>query len=151
MAKTIVILTLLLLSCSGCATYHKEIDTNPPYSPHHFSYHDLDITWQAERSGDVIAISGTVRNIRSYYLQDLELTVRLVNEKGKVIARDTYVDFPNYLPPDKTAPFHMKFALSPGTQANRLHFSYVYWLAEGAPAFRVYEDVPHFGQFASPL
>lgn len=151
MTRQLAVILLLLLSCAGCAIPHKEIDNNPPFSAHYFRYHDLDIKWQAERNAGGISITGTVHNVRSYYLQDLELTGRLLNDQGRVVVRETYADFPDYLPPDTSVPFHLEFRLSPGTRAERIHFSYVYLLAEPVPPFRVDEDVPHFGTFVSPL
>ncbi len=149
MAKRFLV-ALLLIFCTGCSCM--EIDRNPPFSSHHFRSGDLEITWQAKREAEAVSVTGTVRDIRSYYLQDLELTVRLLNGKGKVIARGTYADFPDYLAPGKDAPFHLKLSIPSGEEAEHVHFSYLFWLAQGAPpALRVYEKVPISGNFASPM
>jgi len=145
---------LLLLIVTGCATSHKEIDNNLPFSSHHFRYEYLDVTWQAERNGDDITITGTVRNIRSHYLLNMDLTARLMSEQGNIIGRGTYADFPESLAPDKPVPFHLKYHLLPGAQGKRVYFSYVYWVVtegEGVPPIRIYQDIPNTGTFSSPL
>ena len=114
----------------------------------------MEVAWQAARTGRDISLSGTVTNLRYAYMRDLELTTRLLDEKGGVLARETLADFPTYIPSGQAAPFHMKLRLPDGTAPTRLRFSYTYWLAEEPPAFRGYggyEDIPHFGYFYAPL
>ena len=150
MARLFMLAALLLLTTAGCAGYHKELDSNPAFSAHHFRYYDLEVDWQAERSDGAIRLSGTVSNLRSYFLQDLELTARLVNKQGKVFARESYADFPNYLPPGKAESFRLEIRIPAGMEAEQVHFSYYYWLAEAPPVFRGHGDVPYFGNFVSP-
>lgn len=150
MTKHFLLAALLLLTTMGCAGYHKELDSNPAYSAHRFRYYDLQVDWRAVRDDGTIRLSGTVSNMRSFFLQDLELTARLVNEKGRVIARESYSDFPHYIPPGRSEPFRLEFHIPPGTQTDRVHFSYYYFLVEAAPEFRGRDDNPHFGGFVSP-
>ncbi len=149
MVRKCIIAMLLVLTAAGCASYHKELDTNPPYSGHHFRYYDLEITWRSERQGDgVLRLAGTVNNLRSDYLWDMELTARLVDRDEKVFVRQTYDDFPTYLAPGKPEPFQMEFRLPPGTQPERIRFSYYYWPVEAPPRFRgEVGDIPVFGSF----
>jgi len=149
-----IIVILLLLSMTACSTYRKEFDVNPPYAPHFFRNIDVEVAWQAERTGQEIRLSGAVTNRRYAFLRDLELTGRLLDEMGGVLARETLADFPTYIPSGKAAPFHMNLRLPDGAVPARLRFSYTYWLAEEPPAVRGYggyEDVPHFGKFDAPL
>jgi hypothetical protein len=151
MAKRFIMVMLLLLTTAGCAGYRSTADTNPAFSAHNVRHYDVEVNWRAEQAPDgVIRLQGTVTNARYYHLQDLELNARLVDQKGKVVARDNFADFPVYLPPGKTEPFRMEFRVPPGTQPDKLRFSYYYWLAEGAPAYRNIEE-PKFGGFISPL
>lgn len=150
MAKRLILAALLLLTMAGCAGYRSELDVNPPFTAHYFRHHDVGINWRAEQSDGVVRVSGTVTNLRYLFLQDLELSGRLMNEHGKLVARDSFSDFPNYLPPGKTEPFSLEFHVPPGTKAEKIHFSYYYWLVEAPPAFRGYDDAPHFGGFVSP-
>jgi hypothetical protein len=150
MAKRFVLAALLLLATMGCAGYHKELDLNPAFSAHHFSYYDLGINWRAEQNGDTIRLSGTLANLRSSVLQDIELSARLVDKQGKVFARGSYTDFPPYLPPGKSEPFRLEFRIPPGMKAEQVRFSYYYFLAEDPLDFRGFDQAPHFGGFVSP-
>jgi len=145
---------LLLLATASCSTYRKEFDANPPLAPHYFRNIDVEVAWQSQRTGQEMRLSGAVTNRRYAYLRDLELTVWLLDEKGGVVARETRVDFPTYIPSGKSAPFQLNLRLPAGTSPARLRFSYTYFLAEEPPAVRGYggyEDVPHFGNFDAPL
>jgi hypothetical protein len=149
-----LIAILLLLAAAACSTYRREFDANPPFAPHYFRNFDVEVAWQTERSGQEVRLSGAVTNRRYAYLRDLELTARLLDEKGLVVARETLADFPTYIPAGKATPFRMDLRLPAGTTPARLRFSYTYWLAEEPPAFRGYggyEDIPHFGNFDAPL
>jgi hypothetical protein len=151
MALRLILVTLLLLATAACSAYHKELDGNPPFASHHYRYHDLDVVWQSEQTGDGIRVTGTVTNRRNHYLRDLELTVRLLDSWGAFLAKNIAADFPTYVPPGKTVPFRMEFPLSPGAAPEWVRFTYVYWLAEEPPGFRGYDEVPYFGNFNSPL
>lgn len=149
-----IIAMLLMLATAACSTYPREFDTNPPFAPHYYRNFDVEVAWQAERTGQEIRVSGTVTNHRYAYLRDLELKARLLDEKGNILARETVADFPTYIPPGKDVPFQMDLKLSGKTSPARLRFNYTYFLAEEPPAFRGYggyEDIPHFGNFDAPL
>ena len=150
MAKRFMLAALLLLAAAGCAGYRSEMDNNPAFADHYYRRYDLEVDWRSAQKDDTVRLFGTVGNLRSFFLQDLQLNARLLNEQGKVIAKGSYTDFPNYLPPGKTEPFRMELRVPPGEQAYRLHFSYYYWLVEAPPEFRGYDDAPHFGGFVSP-
>ena len=145
---------MLVLALSSCSTYRKEFDTNPPYASHYFRSNDVEVAWQTDRTEGGIRLAGTVTNRRYAYLRDLELTVRLASEKGTVAARETFADFPTYIPSGQAAPFKLVLRQPEGTIPARLHFNYTFWLAEEPPAVRSYggyDDTPHFGRFDAPL
>jgi len=145
---------LLLLATAACSTYRPEFDANPPYAAHFFQNRDVKVTWQAEHTGQEMRLAGTVTNHRYAYMRDLELTTRILGEKGRVLVTETLIDFPTYIPSGQSAPFHMKLRLPEGASPTRLRFNYTYWLAEEPPAVRGYDgydDVPHFGKFEAPM
>lgn len=145
-----IVAILLVLTVAGCVGYHKELDNNPPYSAHRFRYYDLEIDWRTEHQGDgTLLLTGTVNDLRSDYLWDMELTARIVDRQGKVLSRHTFTDFPTYLAPGKPEPFRMEFTLAPGVQPERIHFSYYYWPFEAPPYFRGDKNAPSFGGFES--
>jgi hypothetical protein len=144
---------LLLLATAACSTTRKEFDANPPFAPHYYRNVDVEVTWQAVRTGQDVQLSGAVTNRRSAYLRDLELTVRLLDDKGAALARETVMDFPTYIPSGKAAPFQVKLSLPPGTTPARLRVNYTYLLTEEPPAVRGFsgtDDIPHFGRFDAP-
>ena len=149
-----IIAILLVLATAACTTYRREFDANPPFAPHYYRSFDVEVSWQAERAGQEVRLSGAVTNRRYAYLRDLELTARLLDEKGKILARETITDFPTYLPSGTAAPFRMHLRLPNGTTPARLRFNYTYLLTEEPPAVRGYggyDDIPHFGNFDAPL
>lgn len=150
MVLKIIFTTALVLATVGCSVYHKELDGNPPFDAHQFRYYDLEINWRAERNDDVVRLAGTVSNLRSDYLWNLEVIARLMDQQGKVFARRIYDDFPTYFPPGKAEPFRLEFRLAPGAHLERIHFSYSYWPIEAPPSFRGEKDAPSFGSFYSP-
>ncbi len=151
MVKRFLVTIMLLLATTACTRYHKEIDGNPPFAPHHFRYYDVEIAWRAEPTNDGFRLTGTVTNRRDYYLRDLELAARLMNERGVILTRADYAAFPHLIPPGDVAPFEMQLRLPPNTRSEQVRFTYVYWLTEAAPELRGAEDVPHFGSFDAPL
>jgi len=46
MSLRLMLALLLMVATAACSTYHKEIDDNPPFAPHHFRSYDLEIAWQ---------------------------------------------------------------------------------------------------------
>ena len=151
MGKRFVVILMILCATAGCTLSRKQLDQNPPFAAHRFLYENLEITWQSVRSDSGVLISGTVRNLRSYYLQDLLLIVRLLDEQGNVLARQSYAGFPDYLPPGENEPFQLSFRPPPGTRPELVHFGYFFWLTEGDASYKVYEGTPVSGTFASPL
>lgn len=149
-----IITILLLLATTACSAYRREFDANPPFAAHTVRSFDVEIAWQAEQRDGTIMLAGTVANRRSGYLRDLELTVRLLDDKGEVIARETVTDFPTYLPSGKSEPFHLGLHFPADRAPARLRFGYTYRLIEEPPAFRGDGDsgeVPRFGTFDAPL
>jgi len=149
-----IVAIMLVLATAACSTYRREFDANPPFASHYYRSFDVEVAWQAERTGQDVQLSGAVTNRRYAYLRDLELTVRVVDEKGKVLARKKIHDFPTYIPSGKTAPFRVNLNLPEGTTPARLRFNYAYLLAEEPPAaggYSGYKHVPHFRNFDAPL
>lgn len=149
-----IIAILLLLATTACSAYRREFDANLPFAAHTVRSFDVEVAWQAEQRGNDILLAGTVANRRSGYLRDLELTVRLLDDRGEVIARETITDFPTYLPSGKNSPFHLELRFPAGRAPVRLRFGYTYRLVEEPPAFRGDGDsgeVPRFGTFDAPL
>ncbi|MCM2356976.1 MAG: hypothetical protein NDI77_02425 [Geobacteraceae bacterium] len=152
MTGKIIAGAVILLLLAACATPRKELDTNPPFSSHYYRYYDLEILWKSARTDNVISIEGTVRNLRYYYLRDLELTASLLDDKGEVVAKETFASFPTLLDTSGSERFRLELRLKPGEAPRRIRFSYTYQLADtyqlpGYPR----GDVPRFNSFESNL
>lgn len=149
-----IIAILFMVATAACGVYRRESDSNPPFSSHYYRSFDVEVAWQAERTGRDVRLSGTVTNHRYVFLRDLELKARLIDAEGKILARETIDDFPTYIPSGKSVPFQMNLTLPEGSTPVRLRFNYTYILAEEPPAVRGYggyDDIPHFGTFDAPL
>jgi len=149
-----VIAILLLLTTTACSTQRREFDANPAFAPHYHRKFDVEVAWQAERTGRDVRLSGTVANRRYAYLRDMVLMVRLLDDQGKVLARERVEDFPTCLPTGKKEPFLLNLTIPINTVPVRLRFNYTYFLVEEPPAvsgYGGYEDVPRFGKFDAPL
>jgi hypothetical protein len=149
-----IIAIVLVLVTTACSSYRREFDANPPFDAHDYRNFDVEVAWQAERTGQDVRLRGTVTNHRYAYLRDLELRGILMDEKGIVLARATVDDFPTYIPSGRGTSFQMRFSIADGATPARLRFRYTYLLAEEPPAVRGYggyDDTPHFGKFDAPL
>jgi starvation-inducible outer membrane lipoprotein len=91
--RSIIVITLMLAT-AACSTYRREFDSNPPFSSHYYRIFDVEVAWQAERSGQDVRLSGTVTNRRYAFLRDLELKARLFDAQGNTLARESNADFP---------------------------------------------------------
>lgn len=148
------IVILLMLVTAACSAYRREFDTNPPFGSHFYRSFDVEVAWQTEQTGSNLLLSGTVANRRYAYLRDLELTAKVLDEKGNTLFKEVVDNFPTYIPPGKSASFRMQLKLPEGTIPARLHVNYIYFLREQTPVFRGDEgldDTPHFGSFDAPL
>jgi len=153
MSARFVVAMLLFLVTTSCSTYRQEIAagpayTKPAYTPHYFRNRDVEVVWQAERTGREIRLSGTVTNRHNTYMRNLVLTTRLLNEISRDLARETLTEFPTYCLCWQTVPFKVNLRVPSGATPKRLHINYTYWVAEEPPAARGYVGIkgfPHFG------
>lgn len=145
---------LLMLVTAACAAYHREFDANLPFAPHFSRNFDVEVAWQSVQTGSILKVAGSVTNRRYAFLQDFELTAKIFDQKGALLASETSDSFPNYIPSGKSEPFAMTLTLPDGATPTRLSFHYDYFLKEEPPVFRGYGesgDTPHFGTFDAPL
>lgn len=128
MIKNILCAAGLLFILSACAVPKTNLDTNPAFSSHRYSSHDLEILWKSEKTDNGIRIAGTVKNVRadSPY-NSLVLTAKLLDDNGRVLAQGNHT-FPNRFV--GTEPFSMDIAPVPGDMVKRINFSYSYGTVE---------------------
>jgi hypothetical protein len=128
MLKNIVLCTGILLLLSACAVQNANLDTNPAFSSHRYTSHDLEVLWKSEKTATGIRIEGTVKNVRTELpFNSLELRAKLLDENGKVLARGNHVFLDRFV---GSEPFSMDFPLVQSDRLKRINFSYSYGTVE---------------------
>lgn len=129
MLRNIFVATAIILSLSACAISQKQLDSNPAYSSHQYSSSDMDISWKSEKSDNALRIDGVVTNVRTNYAyENLELDATLIDDQGKVLAKQTYSFTPLKL--KGSEPFKMIIPLESSLQPERIKFNYKYGVDE---------------------
>lgn len=128
MLKTILLVAGVLFLLSACAAQHATLDTNPAFSSHRYSSHELEVVWKSEKTETGIRIDGTVKNVRvDYPYNSLVLIAKLLDEKGNVLAKG------NHLFPDRfvgSEPFSIDIPTVQSDRLKRISFTYSYGTVE---------------------
>jgi len=128
MWKIIMLAAGLLSLLSACATQQASLDTNPAYTSHRYSSHELAINWKSAKTADGLSVEGTVTNVRpDLPYNSLELKARLLGENGDVLGKKEHV-FPNRF--IGSEPFRMDFPLEQNQVPSRIKFTYSYGTVE---------------------
>lgn len=129
MLRNILSVAVLSLSLAACAISHKELDSNPAFSPHQYNSTDMDISWKSEKLDNGIRIEGTITNVRtnSAY-ENIELDAILLDSQGRIVAQQTYTFMPQRL--KGSEPFKMKIPLANNSMPERIKFNYRYGIDE---------------------
>ncbi len=145
-------IVLILVLLSACSAPHKEIGQTPSGACS-YRYYDMEIIWTTAPTGNAIHLTGTVRNLRSFFLQDFELTAILLDENGRALAESSTPPSPNLINMNEPVPFSLKFVLTPGQIAKKIRFKYTYYIKESPPAVRGGRDegVPRTHSFEADL
>ena len=124
---SLLIVVLLLLMMSGCATYRSDNLERMQTLPQHYAQFDLELAWDVKPVDGSTVIDGIVKNIRYYEMDELEIWVLTLDAEGKVVHRAA--DFVYRLRKDEAARFTLKIPLpAPGS---KLRFTYSYVGSDG--------------------
>ena len=146
MHKYSVLVSLAFLLLSSCAGYVPP-RYDPALYPHCYRGYDLALAWKTRREGANLTVEGFIRNNRNAYLQGLDLTVTLLDEKGKKLSKADFLFIPDPIQLDEIKPFDVKLRIPPEAVPKRLKFRYSYRLyGEG----RSY-GIPYFYDFEVDL
>jgi hypothetical protein len=146
MRKKMMLATLAALLLSSCAGYVPP-RYDPALYPHCYRGYDLALAWKTGREEGNLTVEGFIRNNRHSYLHGLELTVTLLDEKGKEPSTATFFFIPDLIQPDEIKPFDVKLRIPPDAVPLLLKFRYLYHLrGEGG----VY-GTPYFYDFEADL
>lgn len=141
-----MLVSLAALFLSSCAGYVPP-RYDPALYPHCYRGYDLALAWKTGRDGVDLAVEGFVRNNRHAYLHGLELTVTLLDGKGKKLSTADFPFIPEMIQLDEIKPFDVKLRIPPDAVPTRLKFRYRYHLhGEGG----MY-GTPYFYDFEADL
>lgn len=128
MSKKTILATGILFLLSACSVPHTNLDTNPAFSSHRYSSHDLEILWKSEKTDTGIRVDGTAKNVRTDSPYNaLVLTAKLLDENGNVLAKGNHL-FQGRL--TGSEPFRMDIPLIQTDKVKRINFSYSYAIGE---------------------
>jgi hypothetical protein len=146
MLKKKMLATLAALLLSSCAGYVPP-RYDPALYPHCYRGYDLALAWKTGREGANLTVEGFIRNNRNTYLQGLDLTVTLLDEKGKKLSKADFLFIPDLIQLDEIKPFDVKLRIPPDTKPKRLRFHYGYHLRGDGGSY----GVPYFYDFEAEL
>jgi hypothetical protein len=128
MPRKIAVLTAMLFILTACHGY-----VPPRYDPalylHSYEAYDLTYNWKVEKKEDSITIAGFAQSTRLPYINNLELTLSLLDESGKTVSQASYFLIPPLLTEEKQ-PFTVTLPLKPGTKPVTIKFFYEYHVVE---------------------
>lgn len=144
MAMRIVLYSLMFTLLAACTGYRPPRFDSALY-PHCYQGYDLALSWRTGRDGSSVTIDGFVRNNRNAFLRGMELTLELLDDRGRKLSAATFFFIPDLIQLDELKPFDLKLPLPPDTVPKRLKFRYKYYLhGEGY-------QTPYFHSFEAEL
>lgn len=124
LALAIGIVSLL----SACAIPRTKLDSNPAYTSHQYSNHELEITWKSVNTGSGVRIDGTVKNVRQDFpYNSLQLTAKLLDASGQAQGKESKL-FPDRF--SGSEPFTIEIPVAQPESVKRIDFSYSYRTVE---------------------
>ncbi len=129
--KTGIIALILVaaLWSAGCAQNGYQVIKPAEYPAVHQMF-DVTFGWKKSVTDNAIAIDGYVRNNRYFIISDMDMTVSLVDSKGREKAKDTFFFVPHQLPMDNLSRFSVTLKERP-RQGDMIRFLYRYDALDG--------------------
>jgi hypothetical protein len=108
--------------------------------PQRYCQYDLVLAWEVRGVGADTVVDGVVKNVRYAHLEDLEISVALLDQAGEAGERAVCFIIPRQLRLDQAASFSIKLPVrvEPGA---RLRFNYRYQSTEDGAGNRQSFDV----------
>ncbi|MBJ6748893.1 hypothetical protein [Geomonas anaerohicana] len=128
MVKRFLLAIAILSLIGACAVSRVKQDSNPAYSAHNFSNHEVDVSWKAENTDKGVRIDGTLKNVRpDLPYTSLQLTAKLKDESGKEIGKGTK-NFDGRF--TGSEPFSIEIPVARPDSVKRVDFFYSYGTTE---------------------
>jgi hypothetical protein len=122
MLRFSMILAMILMLLNGCATYRNDNLERMQSLPQNYSQFDAKLAWEIKSTGSSTVIDGVIKNIRYYEMDDLEIWVWSLDDRGKEVHRA--VDFVFRLMENEMAQFTV--VLPKVASGTKLRFLYRY-------------------------
>lgn len=127
MLRILLLCALVLTQLSGCATFFNNNAQRLQTLPQHYDQFDAKLAWEIRTDKTSTVIDGVVKNIRYYQMNQLEIWVSTIDQRGKEQYRS--VAFVNSLKENELGQFTVTLpAVAKGT---KLQFLYRYVGHEG--------------------
>jgi hypothetical protein len=127
MLRISVALVTLLLFLNGCAPFTNTSQERFPTLNQQYSQFDAKIAWNISSDNNATIIEGVAKNVRYFLMDDFEVWVWALDEKGKEISRGSSFVFS--MKENEAAPFTVTLPkLAAGT---KLRFMYRYISHDG--------------------
>lgn len=122
----LVAMTALLAGCAGMQSTGRQ----PASYAQRYAHFDAQLAWNVRDSGSATAIDGAFKNVRYVQMNDIDIWVRVLDDRGKTTARAVGFPIPQRLGLDETGFFTVKLPVrvEPGTT---LSFTYKYEANDG--------------------
>ena len=122
MLRTLMLCASILVLLNGCATYRNVNLERMQSLPQKYSQFDAKLAWEVKSAGSSTVIDGVVQNIRYYMMDELEIWVWSLDDRGKEVHRS--VAFVYSLKENETAQFTVELPLI--ASGTKLQFLYRY-------------------------
>ena len=123
----IVLMVGMLMALPVFAT-----ETDPVAAfPHRYAAFDIKVAWNAVQSGDTLIVSGLIKNVRYAQIEDIDVTVWLLDKGGKVSAVGGALPIPIALKSYDYEPFTARLKSAEHRPGSTLQFTIRYRVNEG--------------------
>jgi len=129
--KTGIIALILMAALwgGGCAQNGYQVIKPAEYPAVHQMF-DVTFGWKKSVTDNAITIEGYVRNNRYFIISDMDMTVSLVDSKGREKAKDMFFFIPHQLPMDNFSGFSITLKERP-QPGDMIRFLYRYDALDG--------------------
>lgn len=128
MLKTFALAISILTLFAACAASHVKQDSNPAFTAHQFTNHEVDITWKTEKTDKGVRIDGMLKNVRpDLPYTSLQLTAKALDDSGKVLGKETKTFDGRFT---GSEPFSMEIPVAQKENIKQINFSYSYGTTE---------------------
>jgi hypothetical protein len=126
----IAAMILSLVSCGSLQSAHQSPAADFPFRHGAF---DLKVAWRTSPIDKNLFIDGLVKNVRYLQIEDVELTVSVINGGNKVVASNRTFLVPSPINMDHSAPFGLKLSNVTLSRGDILRFLIKYRANDGGP------------------